>query len=73
MYADGDVPRRLGQVGGADLGRTAAMMRRLYPGWVIEAAGGSTLWDGVYPPDDRAYAAVSCSGLLGVQNVTVGR
>ncbi|MFH8386226.1 DUF6928 family protein [Kitasatospora sp. NPDC018058] len=56
VYADGDVPRRLGQVGEADLGRTTAMMQRLYPGWVIEAAAGSNLWDGVYPPDGRAYA-----------------
>jgi hypothetical protein len=37
VYADGDVPRRLGQGGEADLGRTTAMMRRLYPGWVISS------------------------------------
>ncbi|MFD0327123.1 DUF6928 family protein [Streptacidiphilus monticola] len=57
VYADGSVPNLLQQVGPADPERTAAMMRRLYPGWVIEEASGSNLWDGVYPPDGRAYAA----------------
>ncbi len=33
------------------------MMRRLYPGWEIEECGGSTLWDGVYPPIGTVYAA----------------
>ncbi|MFF3949722.1 DUF6928 family protein [Streptomyces sp. NPDC001902] len=57
MYADGDVPELLRQVGGADLSRTSAMMRRLYPGWEIEETSGSPLRDGVYPPDGTAYAA----------------
>ncbi|MFE6359856.1 DUF6928 family protein [Streptomyces sp. NPDC057806] len=57
MYADGDVPGSLRRVGAADLDRTAAMMRRLYPGCEIEKCEGSTLWDGVYPPKGTAYAA----------------
>jgi hypothetical protein len=57
VYADGDIPGLLRRVGPADRDRTAAMMRRLYPGWQIEECEGSTLWDGVYPPKGTAYAA----------------
>ncbi|MFJ9755057.1 DUF6928 family protein [Streptomyces sp. NPDC101149] len=57
MYADGDVPGLLREAGTADLARTAGMMRRLYPGWETEESAGSTLWDGVYPPEGTAYAA----------------
>ncbi|MEV6289261.1 hypothetical protein AB0M41_02230 [Streptomyces sp. NPDC051896] len=57
VYADGDVPDLLRQVDAADLDRTTAMMRRLYPGWEIEECGGSNLWDGVYPPKGTTYAA----------------
>ncbi|MEV8096969.1 hypothetical protein [Kitasatospora sp. NPDC085879] len=56
VYADGDGPRRLRQVGEAGLERTTAMMQRLHPGWAIHPAVGSTLWDGLYPPDGRTYA-----------------
>ncbi|MFE0464628.1 DUF6928 family protein [Kitasatospora sp. NPDC058965] len=56
VYTDGEVLALLNRVGAADLGRTTAMMRRLYPGWAVEAAGGSSLWEAVYPPDGRAYA-----------------
>lgn len=56
-YADGNVPELLRQVGTADRDRTAAMMRRLYPGGEIEECEGSNLWDGVYPPEGTAYAA----------------
>ncbi|MFB7449837.1 DUF6928 family protein [Streptomyces sp. NPDC056194] len=57
VYADGDVPGLLRQVGVADLEETTRMMRRLYPGCEIEEAGGSTLEEGVYPPDGTTYAA----------------
>ncbi|MFG2954329.1 DUF6928 family protein [Streptomyces sp. NPDC048291] len=57
VYADGDIPGLLRRVGPADRDRTAAMMRRLYPGREIEECEGSTLWDGVYPPKGTAYAA----------------
>lgn len=57
VYSDGDAPGLLRQVDAADLDRTTAMMRRLYPGWEIEECGGSDLWDGVYPPKGTAYAA----------------
>ncbi|MFI1333973.1 DUF6928 family protein, partial [Streptomyces sp. NPDC020845] len=57
VFADGDVPNLLRQVGAADLRRTSAMMRRLYPGWTIEESAGSNLCEGVYPPDGTAYAA----------------
>lgn len=57
VYADGDAPSLLRQVGRADPARTSAMMRRLYPGWEIEESEGSNLWDGVYPPQGTAYAA----------------
>lgn len=58
VYADGEVPGLLKQVGGpADPERTAAMMRRLYPGWAIEPTAGSDLWDGLHPPDGQAYAS----------------
>ncbi|MGW1563805.1 DUF6928 family protein [Streptomyces sp. NPDC002144] len=57
VYADGDVPGLLREAGTADLARTADVMRRLYPGWEIEESEGSTLWDGVYPPEGTAYAA----------------
>lgn len=57
VYADGDVPGLLRQVGAAGLDRTVAMMRRLYPGREIEQCQGSNLWDGVYPPKGTAYAA----------------
>ncbi|MFF4087455.1 DUF6928 family protein [Streptomyces nigra] len=51
VYADSDVPGLMRRVGAADLDRTVAMMRRLYSGWEIEECEGSTLWDGVYPPE----------------------
>jgi hypothetical protein len=57
VYADGDVPGLLREVGTANLERTADMMRRLYPGWEIEESKGSNLWSGVYPPEGTAYAA----------------
>ncbi|MGW1898898.1 DUF6928 family protein [Streptomyces hirsutus] len=57
MYADGDVPGLPRRVGAADLDRTAAMMRRLHPGREIGQCEGSSLWDGVYPPEGTAYAA----------------
>lgn len=57
VYADGDVPGLLRQVGAADPARTSAMVRRLYPGWEVEASTGSNLRDGVYPPDGTAHAA----------------
>ncbi|MGW1585852.1 DUF6928 family protein [Streptomyces sp. NPDC002386] len=57
VYADGDVPGLLREVGTADLEQTANMMRRLYPGWEIEESEGSKLSSGVYPPEGTAYAA----------------
>ncbi|MFE6127385.1 DUF6928 family protein [Streptomyces sp. NPDC056437] len=57
MYADGDVPGLLRQVGAADVARTSVMMQRLHPGCEIEESDGSDLYDGVYPPDGTAYAA----------------
>ncbi|MEU6599296.1 DUF6928 family protein [Streptomyces flaveolus] len=57
VYSDGDAPELLRQVDAADLDRTTAMMRRLYPGWKIEECEGSHLWDGAYPPEGTAYAA----------------
>lgn len=57
VYADGDVPDLLRQVGTADLSQTSGMMRRLYPGWDIEPCEGTELGDGVYPPKGTAYAA----------------
>ncbi|MFI9149732.1 DUF6928 family protein [Streptomyces sp. NPDC053367] len=57
VYADGDVPGLLRQVGTADLDRTLATMRRLYPVCEIEQCGGSNLGDGVYPPKGTVYAA----------------
>ncbi|MEU3819448.1 hypothetical protein AB0E74_07535 [Streptomyces sp. NPDC030392] len=57
LYSDGDALELLRRVDAADLGRTTAMMRRLYPGWEIEGCRGSNLWDGVYPSAGTAYAA----------------
>ncbi|MEV2193060.1 hypothetical protein AB0I02_19030 [Streptomyces phaeochromogenes] len=57
VYADGEAPDLLRQVGAADLARSTAMVRRLYPGWEIEDSTGSSLSEGVYPPDGTAYAA----------------
>lgn len=56
-YADADVPELLRQVGTADVARTGAMMRRLYPGGVFEARAGACLCAGVYPPPGTTYAA----------------
>jgi hypothetical protein len=44
-------------VGTADPDRTLTMMRRLYPGAEIEGCQGTSLWDGVYPPEGTVYAA----------------
>ncbi|MDQ0843614.1 hypothetical protein [Streptomyces sp. V1I6] len=57
VYADGDVPDLLRQVGTADRERTSAMMRRLYPGCDIEECEGSDLYEGVYPSEGTACAA----------------
>ncbi|WP_326815288.1 MULTISPECIES: DUF6928 family protein [unclassified Streptomyces] len=57
IYADGEVPGLLRQVGAADLEQTSAMMRRLDPSCEIEESDGSDLYEGVYPPDGTAYAA----------------
>ncbi|MFD9412901.1 DUF6928 family protein [Streptomyces sp. NPDC059989] len=57
VYADGDVPGRLQEVGVADQEQTSLMMRRLYPGCEIEKTGGSDLGGGAYPPDGTTYAA----------------
>ncbi|WP_033225995.1 MULTISPECIES: DUF6928 family protein [unclassified Streptomyces] len=57
LYADGEAPERLRRAGAADHGRTAAMMRQLYPGWEIEEREGTSLPDGVYPPEGRVCAA----------------
>ncbi|MGW0649661.1 DUF6928 family protein [Streptomyces umbrinus] len=57
VYADGEVPDLLRRVGAADSARSTAMVRRLYPGWEIEDSKGSSLSEGVYPPDGTAYAA----------------
>ncbi|MFC9158595.1 DUF6928 family protein [Streptomyces bauhiniae] len=72
VYADGDVPGLLRQMGTADLEQTANMMRRLYPGWEIEESEGSKLSGGVYPPEGMAYAA-SWPGLefIGDQRVMI--
>ncbi|MCM2422843.1 hypothetical protein [Streptomyces sp. RKAG293] len=43
VFADGDVPDLLRQVGAADLERTSGLMRRLYRGWEIEESTGSDL------------------------------
>ncbi|MFE2849769.1 DUF6928 family protein [Streptomyces lavendulae] len=56
VYADGGVPGLLKQVGVADSEQTIAMMRSLYPGRVIQETTGSSLCEGVYPPDDQVYA-----------------
>lgn len=56
VYADGEVPGLLKRVGAPDRERTVAMMRRLYPGWAIDAAAGANLGGGVYPPNGLAYA-----------------
>ncbi|MFE9921084.1 DUF6928 family protein [Streptomyces sp. NPDC005774] len=57
VYAGSDVPESLRRAGAADPDRTAAMMRRLYPGRKIEECEGSNLGDGVYPPKGTVYAA----------------
>ncbi|URN11635.1 hypothetical protein LUW77_06150 [Streptomyces radiopugnans] len=57
MYADADVPGLLRQVGVANPERTSALLRRLYPGREFEEGTGSSLQDGVYPPDGTVYAA----------------
>ncbi|MFP8886593.1 DUF6928 family protein [Streptomyces mangrovi] len=57
MYADADVPGLLRRAGAADPARTSALLRRLYPGQEIEEGAGSSLQDGVYPPDGTVYAA----------------
>ncbi|MEV7245753.1 hypothetical protein AB0N92_31525 [Streptomyces sp. NPDC093248] len=72
VYADGDVPGLLREVGTADPEQTANTMRRLYPGWEIEQSEGSRISSGVYPPEGTAYAA-SWPGLefIGDQRVMI--
>ncbi|MGW5351741.1 DUF6928 family protein [Streptomyces sp. NPDC004031] len=57
-YADGAVPDALRQVAAAgepDRERTYALMRRLYPGWVLTPAPDGTL-DDTYPANGTAFA-----------------
>ncbi|MFI8458053.1 DUF6928 family protein [Kitasatospora sp. NPDC085464] len=56
VYADGEAPGLLKRVGAPDRERTAAMMRRLYPGWAIDVAAPSNLGRGVHPPNGLAHA-----------------
>lgn len=55
-YADGEVPSLLRDADAADPARTSATMRRLYPGWQIGESSGSSLGDGIYPPDGTVFA-----------------
>lgn len=57
VYADGEVPGVLRRAGVADFDRTVAMVRRFYPGRVVDACGRTRLYDGVYPPRGTVYAA----------------
>lgn len=57
VYADGDVPGLLRQVGRTDMARTSELVRRLYPGCEIEPSEGAELWDAVYPARGTVYAA----------------
>lgn len=53
---DGDVPDLLKGAGEPDRERTAALVRRLHPGWEVEEIEGSTLSDQVRPPEGLVYA-----------------
>lgn len=56
-YAEGDVRTALRQAGRADLDATTDLIGRLRPDWPLEVVDGSSLGDGIYPPEGIAYAA----------------
>ncbi|MFI5530680.1 DUF6928 family protein [Kitasatospora sp. NPDC051853] len=73
---DGDVPGLLKGAGEPDRERTAALVRRLHPGWEVEEIEGSTLSEQVRPPEGLVYAGswpgldVVCDRRVMVDNPT---
>ncbi|WP_187399695.1 hypothetical protein [Micromonospora sp. AP08] len=55
-YADGDIATALHGTTGGDRDAAEALVRRVHPGHLVDAAADECLWDAVYPPDDVTYA-----------------
>ncbi|WP_433282630.1 DUF6928 family protein [Micromonospora sp. CA-244673] len=55
-YADGDIPTALRGATAGDRDAAEALVRRVHPGHLVDAAADECLWDAVYPPDEVTYA-----------------
>lgn len=55
-FADGDLRPALYGATRSELSETETLVRQIHPGRVVEPFGESTLFDGIYPPDDITYA-----------------
>lgn len=57
-FADGDIRPALLGATRAERSEAEELVRQVHPGYLVEPADESTLFDDVYPPDDLTYAAV---------------
>ncbi|NJP33588.1 DUF6928 family protein [Micromonospora thermarum] len=55
-FADGDIRPALLGATRSERAETEALVSRVHPGYLVEPADSSTLFEVVYPPDDLTYA-----------------
>lgn len=55
-FADGDIRPALLGASRSERSETEALVRRVHPGYVVEAVDDGSLFEDVYPPDDITYA-----------------
>jgi hypothetical protein len=63
-FTDGDIRPALRGATRSERAETAALVRQVHPGYVVEPADDGTLFDDVYPPDDVTYATVMAGAEL---------
>jgi hypothetical protein len=54
-FTDGDIRPALLGATQSDRDEAEGLVRELFPGYEVAAAGATTLWDGVYPGDDITH------------------
>jgi hypothetical protein len=73
-FTNGDIRPALRGATRSDLAEAEAFVRQAHPGYAVEAIGEGTLDEGVYPPDDAAYATILAGAeLIGDQRFMLDR